>query len=36
MAQLPKHRVELIGKGVTGACIALVTLLVNDFSLARA
>ena len=28
MAQLPKHRVELIGKGVTGACIALVTLLV--------
>ena len=28
MAQLPKHRVELIGKGVTGACIALVALLV--------
>ena len=28
MAQLPKHRVEFIGKGVTGACIALVALLV--------
>ena len=28
MARLPKHRVELIGKGVTGACIALVALLV--------
>lgn len=28
MAQLPKHRVELIGKGVMGACIALVALLV--------
>lgn len=28
MAQLPKHRVELIGKGATGACIALVALLV--------
>lgn len=28
MAHLPKHRVELIGKGVTGACIALVALLV--------
>ena len=27
MARLPKHRVELIGKGVTGACIALVALL---------
>lgn len=28
MAHMPKHRVELIGKGVTGACIALVALLV--------
>lgn len=26
--QLPKHRVERIGQGVTGACIALVALLV--------
>ena len=25
---VPKRRVELVGKGVTGACIALVALLV--------
>ena len=28
MAQMPKQRVERIGQGVTGACIALVALLV--------